>query len=267
MLLTIGSGAATAPLGAGFDGFLPGVVRFVDASADAGDPKRCAFFGAAADSLANLHVQKRAVLDKSVGDGADVSCVFTDGAPLLVHREMGRGALFVLTLPFTLDDSDFVVRPAFLTLLDRFTEEARAHGGANRVDVGIDFTFGGAKKVEGVFQPLDGSAALPVSIFDQRGVLHATPSVTGRYVVDADGTRETRFAVVPEGEVDLRPRAIAPRSHDASLGGKAPRVDISKYVAIALLALMALELAARVVMRLTKAKPPTPSEPAEPAQA
>jgi len=254
MLLTLGRSAAGAPLGAGFDGFIPGVVRFLDSPVDSPAPAQCAFFGAASPSLAALHVKARASLDRSIADGAEVGCVFSDGAPFLVRREIGRGALFVLAVPFSLDESDFAVRPAFLSLIDRFGEEARAHGGTLRVEVGHDFTFGGAKKIEGVFWPTTGSPSEPVTLFERNGIRRATPSVAGRYEFDADGQHETRAAVVPETEIDLRPRIIADRAHDTGLGRHAPKVDISRWVALVLLALVAIEMTARIVMRLRAPK-------------
>ena len=50
-----------------------------------------------------------------------------------------------------------------------------------------------------------------------------------------------------EAEVDTRPRNVSDDQQGASLGGVEASVDISHYIAIALLALMLAELIVRVV--------------------
>lgn len=259
LLLSLGRGAGAAPLGAGFDGLIPGVVRYGPPGSDAVDPKTCAFFGAAVASLVDLGTRGRAQLEHSATEGATIECAFADGAPLLVRRDLGRGAILVTTLPFNVDESDFALRPAFLTLLDRFAEEARSHGGTRRVEVGRDFTFGGAKSVVGSHTPLDGSPKFDLEPKSLNGIVHVTPPLAGAYDFKVGEQREIRVANLPEVEVDLRPRAVADRAHAAELGGKAPRVDVSPQIAIALLGLLAAETLVRLVLRARKRDEEGPS--------
>ncbi|MFO0617381.1 MAG: VWA domain-containing protein [Polyangiaceae bacterium] len=249
LLLSLGRGAGAAPLGAGFDGLIPGVVRYGPPGADDVDPKKCPFFGAATPSLLHLETRGRAQLEHSATEGASIECAFADGAPLLVRRELGRGVILATTLPFNVDESDLALRPAFLTLLDRFAEEARSHGGTRRVDVGRDFTFGGATGVSGSHTPLDGSPRFELEAKTSNGIVHVTAPLVGAYDFRCGDHRETRVANLPEAEVDLRPRAVAARAHDAALGGKAPRVDVSPQVALVLLGLLAAETLTRIVLR------------------
>ena len=77
--------------------------------------------------------------------------------------------------------------------------------------------------------------------------LSATPTRAGLYELTLDGDRTTRVAAVPEREIDLRPRKVENSARGAHLGGVASSLDASPYVALALLALLAGELALRVV--------------------
>jgi hypothetical protein len=79
--------------------------------------------------------------------------------------------------------------------------------------------------------------------------MRATPPLAGVYEVILDGERELRVATVPEQEIDLRPRALVQDARDARLGGAAGAVDVSAYVALALLILATGELALRVRAR------------------
>lgn len=264
LLLSLGRGAGAAPLGAGFDGLIPGVVRYGPPGADAVDPEKCAFFGTGTASLVNLGTRGRAQLEHSAIEGATTECVFADGAPLLVRREVGRGAILVTTLPFNVDESDFPLRPAFLGLLDRFAEEARSHGGTRRVDVGHDFTFGGATSVIGSHSPLDGSKKFDLESKPLHGILHVTAPLAGAYEFKVGEHREIRVATLPEAELDLRPRRVAERAHDEALGGKSPRVDVSPQIAIALLGLLGLETLVRIVLRARR-KPDAQADAGAPA--
>ncbi len=254
LLVTLGRSASNAPLGAGFGGLFPGVVRWGASPSEGAAPDKCTFLGSAAEGLTSLHPQGRTILDHTVTDDADVLCAFQDGAPLLVRRRLGRGTVIISTLPFNVTESDLALRPAFLTLLDRFTDEARARGGTRHVEVGQSFTFAGVKKVEGELSAADGSPPTPVTVGERDGLLRAVAEVTGSYRFKLDGVAETRVATVSAREIDLRPRAVAASARASALGGKTPRVDASPYVALFLLALISLELGLRAY-GVQKAKP------------
>ncbi len=184
-----------------------------------------------------------------------------------MRRSLGRGAVLVLTLPLSTDESDLALRPAFLALLDRFVGTARARGGARRIDVGEAWTFDGYTRVK-VQRLTLGAPGKPGPL----PVLDSAPSARGRGPVvrprpratrrsgcapprrspastqlELDGDRTTRVAAVPDREIDLHPRRVHEDARSASLGGVDPSLDISPYVALFLLALFAAELLLRVL--------------------
>jgi len=251
LFLTLGPKAAAAPLGAGFEPLVPGVVRWGASPAAGIDPASFALLGASAATLAELAPRGRASLEAEALQNADVLAKWKDGAPFLIRRPLGRGAVLALTLPLATDESDLALRPAFLALLDRFVRIARARGGSPRVDAGDSWTFDGAKSVAvsrvGEKGPND-RVQIPLIEADRR--MRATPPVAGVYDVTIDGERETRVATVPEREIDLRPRAVVQNARDSKLGAAAGSVDVSAYVALALLALATAELAMRARVRM-----------------
>ena len=250
LLLTLGPKAAAAPLGASFDPLVPGVVRWGPSPDPGIDPASFSMLGASARSLADLAPRGRASLDAEALQNADILAKWKDGAPFLLRRSLGRGAVLALTLPLATDESDLALRPAFLALLDRFVRIARARGGSPRVDAGDAWIFDGVKTA--TVLRLDEKAAgdrtpIPLTEADRR--LRAVPPLAGLYEVTLDGERELRVATVPEQEIDLRPRALVQDARDARLGGAAGAVDVSAYVALALLLLATGELALRVRAR------------------
>jgi hypothetical protein len=268
LLLTLGPRAAAAPLGASFDPLVPGVVRWGPSPAPGVDPATAALFGPSAEGMADLAPHGRASVDPEASAGADILARWKDGAPLLLRRSLGRGAVLALTLPLSTDESDLALRPAFLALLDRFVGTARARGGARRIDVGEAWSFDGYRsvKVQRVSvagpdkpQPVPvidgasgaplgkpGSASSPAAGTAERRLL-AAPPLAGLYELELDGDHTTRVAAVPDREIDLHPRRVRDEARSASLGGIDPSLDVSPYVALFLLALFAVELVLRVL--------------------
>ncbi|MRG95742.1 VWA domain-containing protein [Polyangium spumosum] len=248
LLLTLGPRAATAPLGAGFDPLVPGVVRWGASPSQGADPTSAVFFGPSAEGLAKLSPDGRASFDPAALTNADVLARWDDGAPLLLRRSLGRGAVYVLSLPLTVEESDFVLRPAFLALLDRFVGTARARGGARQIEVGDAFTFDGFKDVAVERLPVGaGEARRTIPVVEQDGRRRAVAPLRGRYEVRLDGERVIRVATVPEREIDLRPRRVVDAARAEELGGVVPSIDASPYVALGLLGLVVLELFLRAV--------------------
>ncbi|MFO0552777.1 MAG: VWA domain-containing protein [Polyangiaceae bacterium] len=245
LLLSLGRHATAAPLGAGFAGVVPGVQRLATHSVKGAVPSTCAFFGGAAPSLVDIAPTTHVSLDAEGLEGAEVLCAFDDGSPLLLARPLGRGMVFVSTVPFDLEASELPLRPAFLVLLDRFVERARERGGRVTVAAGGVFTFAGADRVEGRFQAPNGASPVAVPITGAPGALRAPAPRIGRYSFAVDGDVEVRAAYASDLEVDLTPHALGERAHDPSLGGVARKLDFSPYVALGLLVLMVLELALR----------------------
>jgi hypothetical protein len=267
LLLTLGPRAAAAPLGASFDPLVSGVVRWGPSPSPGIDPSTAALFGPSSDGLADLAPKGRASIDPEAWTGADVLARWKDGAPLLVRRSRGRGAVLALTLPLSTDESDLALRPAFLALLDRFVSTARARGGARRVEVGEAWTFDGYASVKVQRVPLDGPGKpLPLPVLGAgvdategappaptlRGStaerrLRASPALAGLYELELDGEHTTRVASIPDREIDLHPRRTRDEARSAALGGVDPSLDVSPWVALALLGLFAVELGLRVI--------------------
>lgn len=253
VVLSLGRRAASAPLGAGFGDLLPGVVRWSSDPPAGAAPDKCSFFGASAQSLAELAPKGRVTLDHDAVEDAEVLCSWTDGAPLLLRRRIGRGSVLVTTLPFDLDTSDFPLRPAFLVLLDRFVEHARARGGSRVVEAGDAFVLHGYDKVEASLQGVGEEQGRDLQVVQKEGTVRVAAPRIGRYALSLDGVRDVRFAVAPEKEIDLRARSVAQRAADPSLGGHTRELDASPYVAFALLALLVLEVAVRAFSQSSRA--------------
>ena len=113
---------------------------------------------------------------------------WTDGAPLVARRAMGRGEAWVVTLPFSVDESDLALRPAFLALLDAWVQAARERAAPKRSDVGTPWRFPGAHSVEA--QGPDGRLAAT----RDEGVVRLVPPLAGAYRITVDGKAEARVA-------------------------------------------------------------------------
>ncbi|WP_437654202.1 VWA domain-containing protein [Sorangium sp. So ce1182] len=250
-LLTLGQRAAAAPLGAGFEPLVPGVVRWTASPVPGVDPATAGWLGPASAGLADVAPRGRATLGPEASEGAEVLARWKDGAPFLVRRPLGRGVVLIMTLPLSTEESDVALRPAFLSLLDGFVGAARARGGARRLAAGETWTFDGYRdvKVERVRvdagQGPAGREALPVAEVERR--LRVSPPLAGLYELTLDGERSTRVVSVPEREIDLRPRRVADSARAAELGGMSASIDASPYVALALLLLLAAELLLRAL--------------------
>jgi hypothetical protein len=168
---------------------------------------------------------------------------WTDGAPLVGRRAIGRGDAWIVTLPVSIDASDLALRPGFLAILGAWAREARERAVARRSDVGSTWTFAGARNVDA-----QGPLARVTTTRDERGV-RLVPALIGLYRITVDGTAEARVAAPVARELDLRPRAAASKTAGMGIGERRASVDISGQVALALLALVAIEMALRIWSR------------------
>ena len=243
-LLALGPRAAAAPLGATLEPILGHPIAWSETTQPgAGPASATGPLAESAESLARLEAPRRAVLAPEDSAAFDATAKWTDGALLVGRRPVGRGEAWVVTLPFSLDASDLTLRPAFLSLLAGWAEQARAHAVPARSDVGTTWKFLGAHDVEAT-----GPAGALVPARDD-GVVSLTPSLLGSYLVKVDGRTETRVAAPGERELDLRPRPAASTNPGAAVGERRASVDASGEVALALLALMAVEMGLRLWQR------------------
>jgi hypothetical protein len=149
----------------------------------------------------------------------------------------------MVTLPFSVDESDLALRPAFLALLDSWARSARERAAPKRSDVGTVWGFPGARAVE-VVGPRG-----PIAVSREQGVARVLPPLVGVYRITVDGKAETRVAAPVSRELDLRPRAAAAATGGEGMGERRASVDISGPLALALLALVAAEIALRAWSR------------------
>jgi hypothetical protein len=243
-LLALGPHAAAAPLGASLEPVLAHAVSWIETQSSGADPGTAlGDLAESAASLVDIGAPRRSVLAPEDANGLDALLRWSDRAPLIAKRAVGRGQAWVVTLPFSVDLSDLALRPAFLTLLEAWVRGARERAAPPRSDVGSTWKLPGAGTVT-----VQGPAG-PVAPTRDEGTVRVVPPVIGAYRLTIDGKTELRVAAPDVRELDLRPRAAASSTSGEGLGQTRAQVDVSGQVALALLALLAAELALRVWSR------------------
>lgn len=247
VMLALGPRAAQAPLGASFEPVLAHGTGWEPNTAAGVDPSSAkAGFDESAQSLVDLAAPSRTRLSEDDTQAlarsptATTLLAWKDGAPLFSRRAMGRGEVWVSTLPFSVNTSDLVLRPGFLALLDAFCERAKQSGSARRGDVGIAWAFVGATDVTA-----QGPAG-PVPTTRGRDAPSIVPPLIGAYSLMVSGQQELHVAAPVARELDTRPRALTASAQTGAMGDTHSQVDASPVIAIALLALMLVELVLRV---------------------
>lgn len=243
LVLTLGRRAAAAPLGATFEPFLSNAVGFGPAPSSADLANGAPILGEARASLGDLGAKGRATLAAGDASAFEPLLKWSDGAPLVARRARGRGEIWITTLSFSVDASDFPLRPAFLSLLDAIVGDAKERSAPLRGDVGIPWTFAGAHDVEA-----DGPTGHTKATRDE-GTLRIVPASIGPYRLTVDGSKELRVTAPIAREIDLRPRAVATAATSSTLGGGVSVVDVSWMVALVLLGLVAAEIVVRARTR------------------
>jgi hypothetical protein len=240
-LLALGPRAAGAPLGATLEPVLGRPIAWNETTQAGADPSSATGeLTESAESLTHLGAIRRAVLAADDASAFEPMAKWTDGALLVGRRPVGRGAAWIVTLPFSVDASDLTLRPAFLALLDAWSAEATRHAAPARTDVGVAWKFLGAHDVDAT-----GPQGL-VPGDREDGTVSVSPPLLGSYRVAIDGQIETRVAAPDARELDLRPRPAGPNAPEAAVGERRASVDVSGEIALALLALMAVEMALRL---------------------
>lgn len=244
LVLAFGHRAAAAPLGATFEPFLSHAVSFGPSNAGGADAASGSpLLGEASASLGELSAKGRATLSPDDAQAFTPVLKWQDGAPLVVREKRGRGEVWLSTLAFSLDASDFPLRPGFLALMDAITTDARDRSAPLRGDVGLAWPFAGSREVVA-----EGPTGRVVASRDE-GALRIVPTQVGPYRLTVDGTKELRVAAPVQREIDLRPRAVVTSAMSSSLGGGVSVVDVSWTIALVLLALVAAEIVARALTR------------------
>lgn len=251
----LGPRVEATKLGATLEPFAQGSVRWEREPAVKGvAPKSLAWLGVEAESLADLELQGRALLDAGRTSGARVLGTMADGSPFLVERLLGRGRLFTVTLPSSLDQSDLALRPGFVALLSHLVETARASRGVRRSVAGEAWRFQADRpRIEGPGGPLEVREA-----GDQGR--QATPGTRGLYRVVTDRGEELRTVTVDVRELTALPQKPPPSFSRPPARAGSGSVDVSAETALVLLAILGLELGLRVArsVRSARRSPSTP---------
>jgi Mg-chelatase subunit ChlD len=244
VLVALGPHAAAAPLGATLEPVLGHAVSWGETKArGASEAGAAPFLADATRSLADLAAPARATLAPEDARSFATLIPWSDGAPLVARRTVGMGAggdAWIVTLPFAVGASDLTLRPGFLGLLEAWADEARAHAVPVRIDVGTPWVFQSAGSIA-----VDGPAG-PLVVARDGAVARVAPPLVGVYQVTVAGKSERRVAAPLPAEMNLRPRRVAAALPSGALGDDHASVDVSWVVALALLALVAGELALRV---------------------
>jgi hypothetical protein len=245
VLIALGPHAAAAPLGASLEPILGRPVAWSEAGRATGADPASAMgeLAESAGGLLDLGASHRAVIAPDDLGALEPFLRWTDGAPMVARRRVGRGVAWIVTLPVSIDASDMALRPGFLALLGAWARDAGQGAVALRGEVGASWTFAGARNVD-----VQGPSG-PVSTTRGEEGLRFVPPLIGSYHIVVDGQVETRVASPVVRELDLRPRRAASKTVGAGIGERRASVDMSGYVAFGLLALMAFEMALRLSSR------------------
>jgi hypothetical protein len=210
-------------------------------SAPAGlDIGSVSWLGPSKDSLASLGAKARVLFDDAVDSRGRVAGRWSDGRAWLLERPLQSGKVYAVGLPLSLAHSEFTLRPGFLALLSHLIAESKERGRSRVVVAGQTWRFFGEEPVS-VMGPTS-----PVELVESRdaeGRLQqsAVPSEAGRYQIAVGGRVEERFAIVSASEI-LKSSTAAAQSVSAAPQQESHPMDISRFAAMGLLAMAALEL-------------------------
>jgi hypothetical protein len=220
-LVFLGPRAGSAILGASFDPFTNGPVRWVPSEERKGLYKESG----------------RATLDEATMKSATVW--MPGPPPLALSRSIGRGTASLVTLPASAAVSELPLRPVFLELLDRVVGNAAHRGVSRRQTVGLPWNLDPEVTVTG--------PGGPVAPHVDGTTRSLSPGLAGLYVFTPEGgAKFARVAEIDENEVDLTPRKAHEDEASEALGSTRASLDVSPYVAFALLLAIVAEAALRL---------------------
>jgi hypothetical protein len=239
--LFLGEHAHDTQLGANLEPFVRGAVDWEPLSTGgSADVASFNWLGIEAESLKDLAPKGRARLDTALLPGAEVVGRWSDGKVLVARQERGRGLLFSVGLPVSVDTSDLSLRPGFLALLDHMVGEALRRRGPRASEAGTEWSFPASGSLQVQFD------TVTLAPRDADGQRLVTPETTGRYEITLNGNRETRFITLPADEVLNTPKQRLPAALSGAPQGGPPQVDASPELGWLLLALLAAEIGVRV---------------------
>jgi hypothetical protein len=257
--LFLGARSHDTQLGASLEPFMRGVVDWeplaTGVSVDTGSFN---WLGAEAESLKDLAPKGRARLDSALLPGSEVIGRWSDGKVLLTRQERGRGLLFSVGLPVSVEVSELPLRPAFLALLDHMVGEALRRRGPRASEAGTEWWFPAVGNLQ-----VTGSGG-PLAVREAEGQRVTTPETTGRYEINLNGKREARFIILPADEVLSVPHQDVPTAWRANKTAAAPQVDASPELGWLILGLLALEIGVRFWRLIRERRAQGAIQPASP---
>jgi hypothetical protein len=241
LLLTLGRRASAPPIGATFEPFVVGATTYGVSPAKGLD--HAAFderLTSVVETTDDLAPKGRTTLAENQTKPFETLLRWSDGAPFLLRRDLGKGEVWLLTASLRTDESDLPLRPGFLALLDAFVDDSKRHGNRLSGEVGVPWLIHGAGsvKVEGPRGPVT-----PVQEGDAWSV---TPERIGAYRLTIDGANETRYATPVARELDLVPRKVVLSPKGQAQVANVSRTDVTWVVALSLLVVGFVEVALRI---------------------
>lgn len=251
----LGPRAETTKLGSPLEPFVLGSVRWQRPAGSRGvKPETLGWLGPEAGSLADVAPEGRALFDAGRIPGARVLATFDDGAPFLVERDLGRGRVSTLSLPSSIAESDFALRPGFVALLDHYLDAARKRRGLAQSVAGTAWGFGGERPT---LQGPEGPLELGEQVNEERV---AVPAVRGLYRVKLAGRDELRTVTLDPDEISAEPSPPTPLAAVAAGAQSSQRVDASAEVGGVLVALLFFELLLRIVRFIRAGRAARPAQ-------
>lgn len=242
-LLWLGPRAGGAILGASFEPFFSGPTRWNQGAPDGADPASLRGLGEVGEGLLKLAPKGRISLDAHAVEGASIEAKWSDGAPMIFQRSIGRGNATVVTLPASAESSDLPLRPAFLELLSRALESGRSHQLGRRSVVGVPWSF--QESVPDEIVGPSGALALHITSSGRS----VAPGLIGLYSLKFGSQNELRVVEIDEREINTTPRPTLEPSQDSAHGAQRTPLDTSPYIAFLLLLAITAEAGLRLRIR------------------
>lgn len=232
LILFLGSGVEQAQLGSQFDPFLTSVTWNALRKGHI-DPSSAAH-GIAIDGLDTMTLQGRAEF-RSEGEAW---LLWDDQAPLVTHRAHGAGSITVIGVSASANQSDFPLRPAFLSILRRTLERTGRNvpwalpGEAVSLPPASQWMLDEGPEAKGTSVDTPAGRAVPERAGRMRRVDAASSFVVGH----------------PHEETNLESLPTPTKAQTDVVEGGAPE-DLSRIVACLLLMLAVVELVLRRLSR------------------
>jgi von Willebrand factor type A domain/Aerotolerance regulator N-terminal len=238
-LMALGPKAASAPLGATFEPVLMGPNRYVATQVHGLSPEFPIEFGSATKGTDDLGLRFRTELSPVDLANYEVRARFADGTPFFLRGARKQGEVWLLTLPFSLDESDLALRPFVLDALDSFVKEAKVRTASPVTEASAAWRIR-ARSLD------EASVAGWADVKTSGDQLLLTFAKVGTVSLVADGKQVKHFVSPAEREISFRKRKVAPRDHQAG-GTESSMFDMAWIIALLVLATMVAEAALRLL--------------------